>query len=271
MYSRNSIRPAILLVAALVFTSPTSSPQDAAVSSTSHLAFDAASIHERAPGGADLGVIGMRQSPGRITNPCATLTQFIYFAFNFSFAAPVENFPKWADGPCAGTFSNTYEFQATFPANATPDQIREMMQSLLAERFKFAYHWESKPMSVYALTVLKSGFKLKPYDPKIDKPIYGSQFFCPPEDPNCHSIALHGPASVLAKFLSGAVGRPVVDQTGLTDEYQFGFNWAGDASADSPLPSLPSVLKEKFGLELKSTTAPVNVMIIDHVEKPAPN
>jgi uncharacterized protein (TIGR03435 family) len=63
----------------------------------------------------------------------------------------------------------------------------------------------------------------------------------------------------------------VIDRTGLTDNYNIDLKWAGDTATDSPLPSLPAALREKFGLELKPEVGPVNILVIDHVEKPSPN
>jgi uncharacterized protein (TIGR03435 family) len=76
---------------------------------------------------------------------------------------------------------------------------------------------------------------------------------------------------VLASSLSISAGRPVIDQTGLAGNYNLNLQWAGDTTADSPLPSLPAALREKFGLELKPQVGPVSTLVIDHVEKPSPN
>jgi uncharacterized protein (TIGR03435 family) len=71
--------------------------------------------------------------------------------------------------------------------------------------------------------------------------------------------------------LGGLVGRPVIDKTGLTGTYYLDLKWAGETSPASSLPSLPTALKEAFGLELKPETGPVDVLVIDHAEKPSPN
>src|SRR5690349_23471785 len=152
-------RSAAFVGLAFILIGPAFSAQETPIpAATAHPTFDAASIRERKPGDTENIVVGMRQTPGRITNACATLTQFIYFAFNFSWSAPIENLPKWASAPCGGgSFSNTYKFEATLPADGTPEQAREMMRSLLADRFKFAYHWESRSMPVYALVLAEGG------------------------------------------------------------------------------------------------------------------
>ena len=79
--------------------------------------------------------------------------------------------------------------------------------------------------------------------------------------------------SGLANRLGFMMGSLIIDKTGLTDTYETNFMYASDkAEAEaSSLPSLPTVLREKFGLVLKPQTAPVDVLVIDHVEKPSPN
>jgi uncharacterized protein (TIGR03435 family) len=79
------------------------------------------------------------------------------------------------------------------------------------------------------------------------------------------------PVSQFAAVLARGAGRPVVDKTGLRGTYYLDTKWAGDDSPNSPLPSLPTALKEQFGLELRSETGPVEVLVIDRAEKPTAN
>ncbi len=73
-------------------------------------------------------------------------------------------------------------------------------------------------------------------------------------------------------MLSRPLGRPVIDKTGLSGTYYFGLlRWAGDDGVGSSLPSLPALLREEFGLELKAETGAVPILVIDHVEKPVAN
>ena len=79
------------------------------------------------------------------------------------------------------------------------------------------------------------------------------------------------PVPYFADVLAASVGRPVVDNTGLAGTYYFDVKYAGNNSPDSSLPTLPGALKEQFGLELKSDTGPVEVLVIDRAERPTPN
>lgn len=256
------------------FLALTAKAQDRAPNSGQRLAFDAASIHERGPHDGGNIVVGIRTTPGRLSDQCATLKSLIFYAYHLSWFAPIDGLPKWASTPCSPDGNaDTYIFQATMPPDTTDAQARLMMQALLADRFKLAVHWEKKPGSVYALVVAKGGFKGKPYDPKKDPPIYGNSILpCPPEDRACHALPLSpGPISQLASALASILQRPVIDKTGLDGTYDLRLKWAGDLAANSPLPSLPTALKENFGLELKSETGEINVLVIDHAEKPSPN
>lgn len=248
--------------------------QDRAPKSGPGLTFDVVSIRARGKQDSGKMVVGIHATPGRLSDQCATLKSLIFYAYHFSWFAPIDGLPKWASAPCGPDGNgDTYTFQATMPPDTTDAQARLMMQALLADRFKLAVHWEKKQGSVYALVVGKGGFKGKPYDPKKDPPIYGNSILpCPPEDRACHPLPLSpGPISQLASALASVLQRPVIDRTGVNGTYDLRLKWAGDLAANSPLPSLPTALKENFGLELKSETGEVDVLVIDHAEKPSPN
>ena len=237
--------------------------------------FDVVSIIERDPHSSNNLVMGPRVSKGRVIDQCATLKSLVFFAFNLTSVVPPEGLPDWASsGSCSaiGSHANTYEIEATMPPDTTDARVSLMMQSLLVDRFKLAFHWEKKTMPVYELVVGKGGFKAKPVPPDAP-PVYGSSLWpCPTEDPNCNIFpGAPGTMSGLADILGPFVGRPVIDKTGIQGNYGRMLKWAGNTSIGSTLPSLPSLLREKYGLELKSSTAPVDVLIIDHAEKPTPN
>jgi uncharacterized protein (TIGR03435 family) len=75
----------------------------------------------------------------------------------------------------------------------------------------------------------------------------------------------------LVQSLSGVVGRVVIDRTGLTGLFDFELKWAQDPTADTAVPSIFTALQEQLGLKLESTRGPVDVLVIDHVERPLPD
>jgi uncharacterized protein (TIGR03435 family) len=234
--------------------------------------FEVASLKER-DRNVPLGLVGMQATPGRLVSGCATLRQLVYYAFRLTGASPLEGLPGWASMGCGDLdATNTYVFQATMPVETTDADARLMMQAFLVERFKLAFHRETRTLPIYALVVASGGFKVKSTDPKDDKPRAPGALFCPADDRACGIIAM-GSASMaeIAGALSSNVGRPVIDKTGLPSTYYFDVKYARPEAQNSSLPSLPAALKEQFGLELKPDTGPVEVLVIDRAERPTPN
>ena len=200
------------------------------------------------------------------------------FAYRLNLSTPVNGLPDWANARCNNLFSvaDTYEFQATMPSETGDAEMRQMMRTFLADRFKLAVHVETRNLSGYELVVAPGGFKLKPTNRDDDderrRSTVGS-LFCPPEDGHdCRLFALGSTSTTrLAEVISPNIGRAVVDRTGLTETYFFDLVWASPDKPNSPLPSLPTALQEKFGLELKPFTGPVDTYFIDHAEKPSPD
>jgi uncharacterized protein (TIGR03435 family) len=141
--------------------------------------------------------------------------------------------------------------------NADESQLRLMLQSLLAERFHMVAHHETRTMHVDFLYPAKKGVKFKPW--KQGDPM-------PSVNPGTHEHALldHGPTSVLVRMVVDS--RPVVDRLGLDGTYLYFVRWND---------MYPGVLRanaaKQLGLKLKSGTAPVDVLMIDHIDKPDAN
>ena len=263
----------VAAVVPVILDSAHAAQDQSAPKAASKLSFDVASIRERKPGQHLSGAVGVQILPGRLISQCSSLEPLLYYAYHLSRAIPIEGLPEWGKAPCGdASFKDTFVFEATMPVGTTDQQSRQMMQTLLADRFNLVAHWEKREGRVSALVIRSSGFKLKPYHPNNDVPIAPHSIGCPEDDTACHIIAgATGPISVLASMLTGYVGRPVIDKTGLAGEYDLNLMWAGDTTENSSLPSLPAALREKFGLELKSQTGMVDVLVITHVERPSPN
>ena len=236
-----------------------------------------ASVHEWGPGQGPAGpfAAGVQFASGRVRSQCASLQSLVFYAYQLTGSEPLEGLPKWGNASCGYPDSRgTFAIEATTPVSTTRAQSSQMMQTLLAERFKFSAHWENRQLPVYALRTTPGKSKLKPSDPDKDPPIRPGSIGCPADDTHCHIGFCCGSTTIttLTGTLSHALGRPVIDKTGLTGSYYFGvLKWAGDESTGSSLPSLSALLREEFGLEWKAETGPVPVLVIDHAEKPTEN
>jgi uncharacterized protein (TIGR03435 family) len=263
--------PRVMIAALAIFAAAVTARTTVTVQAQSQRRFEVASLKER-DGTVPFFTGAMQRSPGRLISRCATLASLVFYAFRLTLSTPVEGLPGWASTPCSDAHTtDTYEFQATMPVETSEADVRLMLQAFLIDRFTLAFHWETRTLPVLALVVAPGGFKVKPTDPKDDPPRAPGSIGCPREDPTCHVIPM-GSSSMkqVAEMLSSDVGRPIIDKTGLRETYYVDLKWAGDAP-DSPLPSLPAVLREQFGLELKSETGPVEVLVIDRAERPTPN
>ena len=213
--------------------------------------------------------------------------------------AMLAKLPKWVS-------TDSFVIDARAPGNSTKDQMRLMLQSLLADRFKLAVHFETKQSPVLALVSDrpgKTGPKLRPHsmgpacDATVTSPPSGAPASIPDVfPPRCGAymlIQLQNGTVLLGSrdttmqrvadslpFL-GNLGRPVVDQTGLSGTFDFTLNFVRESNqqvspgADAqPAPQGPTfleALQEQLGLKLKPIKAPLKILVVDHVEEPSPN
>ena len=176
---------------------------------------------------------------------------------------------------------------------------QQMMQALLADRFKLVVHHETRELHVYTLLIAKGGVKMKEAKPGDTYPNgfkipggrgggAGSMLF--QSGPSGIMITSQGePVAQLIGTISREVGRIILDKTGLTANYDFIFQFTpegyrprsdlaeGGGAAPMPLPpdfgaiSIFTAVQEQLGLRLESGKAPIEVIVIDHVEKPSGN
>jgi uncharacterized protein (TIGR03435 family) len=140
----------------------------------------------------------------------------------------------------------------------TYEQMKPLVQRLLADRFKLTYHRETKETNGYALVAAKSGPKLQAAKPGASK---GGNILR--DGIQIQSATMKALASMLAIPLR----QPVVDKTGIAGDYEIKLSFAPNDATDSTLPTLFTALQEQLGLRLESTKVPVEMLVIDHVEK----
>jgi uncharacterized protein (TIGR03435 family) len=146
-------------------------------------------------------------------------------------------------------------------------QIQEMLQKLLASRFDLTFHREKRELSIYAITVAKSG-------PKLAKSANGSNGLPAQTGGQQFRKFANNSMSDFALGMQAFLDRPVVDETGLTGRYDFVLKWTPDESntndPNAP-PGIFTAVQEQLGLKLQPTTGPTDVLVIDHVERPSEN
>jgi uncharacterized protein (TIGR03435 family) len=226
------------------------------------IAFDAASINPSPPPGPNRSIFvgGPRRDPGRVAFSNIPMKYVVRTAYGIDTNARILGGPAWID-------SEMYDIVGTLPATAGTDQMLLMVQTLLAERCKLAVHREVRDQAAYAFVVAKDGPKLKSHDPLIR----GNGNRSSRGHLELHDITL----AQLGNFLQNELERPVVDGTGLTGTYDVILDWTpADTPIDDPganAPSLTSAVQEQLGLKLVAQRAPIEYLVIDHMEKPSEN
>ena len=243
-------------------------------------AFEVASIKASDPDPANTAFIGMTADGARVKYTNITLRDCLRGAFR------VRDFqiigPDWMT-------KARYEINATLPAGASMEQIPEMLQSLLEERFKLEIRRELKDTNVYALLVGKGGAKLKPAEVKAvagaptalgpdGKPRAMMQYSFPPG-----GVRVRAPSANLESWLgivSRFTARPVVDRTGIQGLYELDLTFAPEVDAPVqggvgpdgkpveiiPAPALSDAV-QKYGLRLEKRREPIEVIEVVHLEK----
>lgn len=230
--------------------------------------FEAASVKVHQGGGGTT----RQMNPGSFRYLNITLGEFMFMAYG------VKRYqldgPDWAVNNAS---SVRFDIVAKAAENTSPEEMRKMLAAVLADRFQLKFHREQRDLAVYALTVAKGGPKFKEGD--------GGESMVSPNASGAVSFKNY-PMEALAYLLSNmpAVGRPVVDRTGLTGKYTFTANLLDTApggadvkstlgaDADPVISPILSNLQIQLGLKLEASKAAVEMMVIDHVEKtPAGN
>ena len=175
-----------------------------------------------------------------------------------------------------------YDVLAKGPEGTRREQLPEMMQALLAQRFKLQFHTETKEFSVFALTVGKSGSKLKESVPEPGIETAGARFGMSMSASGVGRLeAKSATMTALANTLGRMLGRPVVDMTALTARYDFDLEYSVEDSNAMRLISPPvgalAVAAEpgvsvfgsiqQFGLKLDARKLPLPAIVVDQAEK----
>ena len=221
--------------------------------------FDVASIRPAAPGAmtpADLLRDGPQLSPVTFTMRNTTLKACIRWAWSVTEAQ--VNGPGWMA-------TERFDIVGKSASPASEPEFRQMLQTLLKERFRLEFHRQTKEQSVYVLSVAKNGPNLK------ESAAEGE----PSAAPNMARMSMavkHAKVSALAELLSKVLFLPVIDQTGLTGFYDVSINvgkylpQSGDGIPDI-VGILTTGLREELGLKLEPKKLPLDLLIVDSADR----
>ena len=256
------------------WTIPAPVPPMPPMAADANPSFEVATIKPSVPNRPGKG-FGFRGSQFITIN--TNLNDLIAFAYGLH-TKQIVDAPAWFS-------SELYDIAGTpdVPGRPNHKQMGVMVQKLLADRFKLTFHHDKRELSVYAISVASGGPKMK-------------KSTAAPTDPQ--GFLFRGLGDLMVRNLnmedfamwmqSSVTDRPVVNQTGLTDRYDFQLKWTPDQSQfgqfagtgvamptanDDPSapPGLYTAITEQLGLKMESKKAPDDVVVIDHVEKPSAN
>ncbi len=198
--------------------------------------------------------VTIAHDPGRLTYTNITVRGLIREAYGLK-VYPLSRGPDAA---------STYDVIARVSPDASKEQTILMLQALLAGRFKLVVHRESKELPTYTLVTGKSGPKFRSVEDDGSAPEIGSG--------DGHQIrAHHISMKLLAATLQGWIGDAVVDATGLSGRYDLNLDFRVDESTSAEGPTIFEAVQRQLGLQLEAGKGPVEVIVIDHVEKPSEN
>src|SRR5688572_4924899 len=263
--------------------------------------FEVAAVRENTSNDGKIN-IGI-QPGGRFTVVGAPLAELIRIGFAVQ-RTQIVGAPDWTETARFDVTAKTEgEIQGT-PPGGPPGPLNLMLQDLLEDRFKLRAHRETREMPIYALTLgrsdrkLGAGLRASTVDCAAAMRGRGGRVGPPPgppppgERPQCgmrvapNQVLAGGvPLTQLAQMLSQFTQRIVVDRTGLAGNFDIAVTFTPERLPQGPppprAPPLPSfdpngpslftALQEQLGLKLESERAPVEVLVIDHVERPTPD
>jgi uncharacterized protein (TIGR03435 family) len=223
--------------------------------------FDVASIK---PANSGRPGMSIQTETGRFKAINATVSFLIQYAYGIK-DFQLSGGPGWIG-------SDTFDIDAT-GEKADDRQFPQMMRGLLADRFQLKFHQETRTLPVYDLVVAKDGPRLKQASETETAGTRGGG--------NQITVS-KGTVQNLASLLSNILGRKVIDKTGLTGDYDMTLKWTPDDTQPPPLkpngpppdpnsPSIFTAVQEQLGLKLESSRGPVEVMVVDSVQKPSAN
>jgi uncharacterized protein (TIGR03435 family) len=221
-------------------------------------AFEVASVKVNAAATGERGIRrdAITTSPAGVTMMNVSLKAVVQWAYHMQ-AIQVTG-PGWMD-------SSRYDIIAKAAGPAPVNQLREMVQTLLAERFKLTLHRETKEMPAYIVTVAKGGHKLKQSEGEGDMEVK-------PSGNRMAASFTHVTLAQLSEMISSPLQGVVVDQTGLKGSWDFtldasSFTMTQPSGIDDMITMIIQAVNEQLGIKIDQKRVPAEVLIVDHAEK----
>jgi uncharacterized protein (TIGR03435 family) len=219
------------------------------------------------PSSPDLTMMQTTWDPQRLLGRGVSLKGLIQWAYQVT-DAQVAGAAGWID-------SKRYDFEAKAEGSHTRDELVQMLQSLLAERFKLALHRETKEQQAYVLATGKKTLNLQEAQP--GRP--ASIAMQPGPGPGDSIVLKITGQSVsmryLTDYLTNIVGRVVVDRTNLTGSFDFQAqeSWSPSPNSDKRTLVTDALLDamSQLGFNLSSQRIPIEILVVDHAEEPTEN
>jgi uncharacterized protein (TIGR03435 family) len=219
--------------------------------------FDVVSVR---PNTTDSHSSRQRTNPGHVMAQNITASSMIQQAFGIR-ASQIEGAPGWID-------TDKFDVQATTGTTKDLDDIelQPYWEALLTTRFRMKYHRASREMQVYSLSVAKSG-------PKLPENTSGGDTSTHLSKSATHALltSTHIAMPKFALLLGRRLDCNVIDKTGLAGIYDVKLEWSPDLSTDTGAASIFTALQDQLGLKLESGKGPVDIIVIDGIEKPTEN
>ena len=259
------------------------SAQQQEVAPTAPVSFEVASIKPRPTSGGE--PIIRRQPGGRLDAQNVAAWHLLTLAYQLQPFQLVGG-PDWVSKDRFDILAKLEGDPAPVPQGPGPDQIALATRALLAERFKLVIRKETRELDIYALVMARPGGKpgpaLKPSTTDCAAEARKNEpAFCGSRQNFGHIRFVGMPLSTFANGMAGQLSRVVVDRTGLTGNWDFELTFLPPRLPTGPLPpgvtipvdpNAPTIftaVQEQLGLKLDSTKGPVDVWVIDSIEKPA--
>jgi uncharacterized protein (TIGR03435 family) len=219
-------------------------------------AFEVASVKASTRSGEGSGRESISAGPASVTMTNVKVKSIVQWAYRMQAIQVIG--PSWMD-------TDRYDLAARAAGPASNDDLRKMMQTLLADRFKLEYHTESKVLPAYVITVAKTGHKLKQSEGEGEMKV----------EPARGKLGVsfsHMTLAQLVEFTSSELQAVVVDETGLKGSWDFTLDMSRFASApissrDEAIDVIIQTVNDQLGIKIDEKKATAEMLIVDHADR----